>query len=163
MNNTITRQTWQIIVLLLFSLLTRILPLGWPTLCSSLLNVLKTYYMVLCRIFLFRAIFSRDTLEGYYNIYLLEWRLNKKVSSGQPRHSCGQAIETLSVHFIHDKTLCIKYILFVWTNGKYAFLEAAIDDDVRLFDDLLKFLVPKFTLRLVVLPIRSIFHQNPLS
>ena len=39
MNNTITRQTWQIIVLLLFSLLTRLLPLGWPALA------LNTYYL----------------------------------------------------------------------------------------------------------------------
>ena len=46
--------------------------------------------------------------------------------SGQPKHSCGQAIETLSVRFIHDKIQCIEYILFVWTNGKYAFLEPSL-------------------------------------
>ena len=49
-----------------------------------------------------------------------------EIWSGQPKHSCGQAIETLSVHFIHDKIQCIKYILFVWTNGKYALLEPSL-------------------------------------
>jgi len=61
-------------------------------------------------------------LDGYFQWNLL-WI---KKWSGQPRHSCGQAIETLSVHFIHDKTLYIKYTLFVWTNGKYVSRELSM-------------------------------------
>ena len=141
MNNTITRQTWQIIVLLLFSSVNKALIIRLTQLFMTAVRFLKsdltkqlscasqvkdysviTWFKkkgVIKKVFATKIIIN----HSWYHISAHREAADR---SGQPEHSCGQAIETLSVHFIHDKIQCIEYILFVWTNGKYAFLEPSL-------------------------------------
>ena len=141
MNNTITRQTWQIIVLLLFSLLTRLLPLGWPTLA------LNTYYLynkraknVLTRYFSKKlyskrttgCLFGHRTMSSNYilltenplilnvliNLFTFLWTSNRN-------SKCSFYSRQDSIHKVHIVCLNKWQIRF----------SRAINDVTRLFED----------------------------